>query len=252
MSVIKDEGICIRLRKYSETSQIVTFFTRDCGKVAGIAKGSRRPHSKFGGGIDLLANGVVIFVPARGERSLATLTEFTLRESFTALRRDLLTLQAAQYAADMLAEFTEELDPHERLYDAFYETLAALQPPGRPESRLLMFELTLLGEVGLRPQWDICCGCGKGLPLDKRLYFSSNGGGMLCPQCEPAVAEKRFVEPDVLRILRNPTGIADAEPPAVVEAHLLLSYHQRELLGKQTTIATFLNQLLGKYVRAPK
>jgi DNA repair protein RecO (recombination protein O) len=38
---IKDTAICLRMVNYSETSQVVTLFTRDSGKVAAMAKGSR-------------------------------------------------------------------------------------------------------------------------------------------------------------------------------------------------------------------
>ncbi|MHC4433863.1 MAG: DNA repair protein RecO, partial [Planctomycetota bacterium] len=45
----KDMAICIRAVDYSETSQIVTLFARDTGKIGAIAKGSKRPKSKFDG-----------------------------------------------------------------------------------------------------------------------------------------------------------------------------------------------------------
>lgn len=36
--LIKDYAICIRVIDYSETSQIVTFFTKTAGKISAIAK----------------------------------------------------------------------------------------------------------------------------------------------------------------------------------------------------------------------
>ncbi|MHC4155757.1 MAG: DNA repair protein RecO, partial [Planctomycetota bacterium] len=53
----KDEAICIRAVDYSETSQIVTFFTRANGKVGAIAKGSKRPKSAFDGAIEVFSHG---------------------------------------------------------------------------------------------------------------------------------------------------------------------------------------------------
>ncbi|MFQ6036643.1 MAG: DNA repair protein RecO, partial [Sedimentisphaerales bacterium] len=55
--LIKDTAICIRAVDYSETSQIVTFFTRATGKIRAIAKGSKRPKSAFDGPIEILSFG---------------------------------------------------------------------------------------------------------------------------------------------------------------------------------------------------
>ena len=65
----KDLGICISAIDYSETSQIVTFFTRETGKISAIAKGSKRPKSAFGGPIEILAYGNIVFTARRREIS---------------------------------------------------------------------------------------------------------------------------------------------------------------------------------------
>ena len=63
-----DEGICLRVTDFSETSQIVGMFTRGHGVVPLIAKGSKRTSKKnvMSGPLDLLTGGEVVFVPERG------------------------------------------------------------------------------------------------------------------------------------------------------------------------------------------
>jgi len=245
MAAVKDSAICLRRQNYSETSQIVTLFGRAWGKVRGLAKGSKRPRSPFGGGIEPLTAGHVVFAPPRGETGLATLTQFDLAEGFTALRSNLAGLHCAQYAAELLAECTEELDPHEALYEAFLGALRSWETGSRPEAVLVEWESTLLREIGLAARFDRCCACGGGLAAERRSYFTSRGGGMLCRECEPAVAEKRCVGPQALAVLQSPSTAPRTPPGAVLEAHELLSYHLRELLGKQPRTLNFLNQLLG-------
>ena len=247
MSTVKDQAICIRSVNYSESSQIVTLFGRGHGKIRAIAKGSRRGRGKFGAGIDVLTGGAVIFVPARNESTLATLTEFDVQEPFSGLRRDLLALHCGQYMCELLGQLTEDLDPHEALYDAFAAALEQLQATDRAEVALLGFELILLHEIGLSPVWNRCSSCQRDLPAKGHIYFSSSAGGVLCRDCEPAVIEKRFVEPHVLQILQNPTMAKRAARQNVIEAHELLSYHQRELAGKQTAVMKFVNQLLHNH-----
>jgi DNA repair protein RecO (recombination protein O) len=244
MNMIKDQAVCLRTRNFSESSQILTFFARSSGKVQAIAKGSRRGRARFGVGIELLSAGAIVFYPPRNESSLATLGEFELENSFPLLRQNMLGLYCAQYAAELLVDFTEDLDPHEQLYDALYLTLENLPRHQRPEVSLLGFELTLLREIGLAPSWDTCSSCARKLPPRQRLYFSSSQGGMLCRDCEGAVREKLFVEPEVLDVLCDLSKSATVPRRTLIDAHELLSYHQRELLGKQTKIMVFLNQLL--------
>ncbi len=245
MTFLQDQAICIRRRNYSETSQIVTFFGRASGKISAIGKGSRRSKAKFSGGIDLLTAGTVMFRPPRNDSSLATLTEFNLDESFLALRGDLLSLNCAQHAADLLHHFTEEFDPHETLYDEFFRFLRQLHPR-RAAVGLLQFELILLREAGFDPVWDRCCLCSSALPQQQRPYFSSSSGGMLCRNCEPAVIEKRFLTAGALSLLRYPEQLNTAEPTTIIDAHELISYYQRELLGKEPPTMRFVNSLLRR------
>jgi len=246
MPQIQDQAVCIRSRDYSETSQIVTLFGRQTGKLHALAKGSRRPNSKFGGGIDLLTAGEIFFVPSRGESNLATLTEFELQQAYPHLRRNLLSLHCSEYIAALLAEFTEDCDPHVRLFEALTDTLQQLSQTNRPELTLLNFELILLREIGLAPVWDRCSCCSRPISSDPNLYFSSQNSGMICRDCEPAIMEKRLLEPQVLTILQKPTLAQKAPRNIVIKAHELLSYHQRELAGKDSVVTNFVNQLLRK------
>ena len=59
---IKDQVVCLGHRRYSETSQIVTLFGRDSGKIRAIAKGARREKGSFGGGLDVLSSGEAVFI----------------------------------------------------------------------------------------------------------------------------------------------------------------------------------------------
>jgi len=249
MALIEDHAVCIRSHDYSETSQVVTLFTRAHGKIRALAKGARRPKSKFGQAIEVLTAATVLFSLPPRDSALATLAEFDLSEPFPLLRRRLLALHCAQYAADLLARFTEELDPHERLYDAFYALLDGLQHAPDVAILLVRFQLALLDGVGLTPIWDHCCICRGPLGSCGPIYFSSSSGGMLCRDCEPAVMDKRFVDAKALALLQAAPLDPPPTPTTVLQAHELLSYHERELLGKESTIMVFLNRLLHQQVR---
>ena len=249
MSVLKDQAVSIRSRSYSESSQIVTLFGRSYGKLQAIAKGSRRTKGAFRGGIELLCPAEILFRPARAEATLATLQSFDPLQTSSQLRNSLVGLHCAQLAADLLDQFTEEMDPHEELYDAFVNAIGKFGTESRNDIVLLKFELVLLRQAGYEPIWRHCCQCMRDLPDDqKRYYFSSRRSGMICRDCEPGIAEKRFITSQALRVLQN-ERFDEATPPQItMEAQELLYYHQREILGKQTKTMVFVNQLLHKHL----
>jgi DNA repair protein RecO (recombination protein O) len=86
---------------YSETSQVVTLFTRDSGKVAAMAKGSRRAKSSFDGPIEVFSFGEVMFIIKESGGQLATLTEFDQQPRFRLLSQNLNALNAALFAAEL-------------------------------------------------------------------------------------------------------------------------------------------------------
>ena len=242
--LIKDVGICLARRDYSETSQLATIFTRARGKIRGIAKGSRRSKSKFGSGIELLSQGQVVFSLGRGG-GLLTLAEWTAQQSYRGLRGSLEQLYRAYYLAELVDLFTEELDPHPGLYEFFSQALDELAV-GQGWADFLIFQLRLLREVGLIPGLFDCACCGKGLAGEAGKYLSFSEGGMLCGPCGSAVAEKWPITPVGLRILGDLSGALDSGRPAdpsqadARRSQELLDYWIRAALNREPKTAHLL------------
>lgn len=137
MPTVSDQAIVLTRLDYSETSQIVVFFTRDHGKVRAIAKGIKRgTKTRFASGADLLDIGAITVV-SREERAagLATLTEWKHTRSLMGLRDKLTRLYAGQYCADVTAQLTEDWDPHADLFEALRDSLTELADADEGPSR---------------------------------------------------------------------------------------------------------------------
>ncbi len=65
MSAEKTLALVLRVVEFSETSLIVTLFTRDFGKVRGLAKGARRPKGPFESALDLRSLCRIVFLRNR-------------------------------------------------------------------------------------------------------------------------------------------------------------------------------------------
>lgn len=231
MPPIRDSAVVLKRLDYSETSQVIVFFTREHGKVRAIGKGIKRGTKKrFAVGIDVLDVGELV-VSSRHERSatLANLTEWQQTRSLSGLREKLFRLYAAQYAAEVTGHLTEDWDPHAELFDALLVTLDKLADASEPLGAIVGYQFALLGSVGSRPRFDRCVLCGR---TDDLTHFSSFEGGMVCRHCEPSQIEKREISPPTLRSMQQP----DPSRPMIGPFNVL-NYHIAHLMGREPVLA---------------
>jgi DNA repair protein RecO (recombination protein O) len=242
----KDLAICIRAIDYSETSQIVTFFAKAAGKIDAIAKGSKRPKSPFDGPIEVLSHGSIVFVDSAGEK-LATLTEFQQNPALINLRNNLFVLYACLFAAELLNNLTHDHDPHPGLFDSFLEFLhnANKQHPASDEQRdilalLILFQLTLLNEIGLQPILNHCVNCKRQYAADdmqQEAYFSSSANGLICRDCEPSFPDKIKLTKRASACLASLKQIPESSEKMLKEIEKVLINHLTGLLGRTPKMA---------------
>lgn len=152
MAAVFDLGVCVRHWDWSETSQTVSILTRERGIVRGIAKGARREHAAFSGGIELLTLGEVgmILKQVRSESTLTTLTSWDLREHFVMPRRSLMCFNVGMAAADAVQRAMHEFDPHPATFDALVGCLRELEAGKSPAVVLGRFLWQLCADLGYR------------------------------------------------------------------------------------------------------
>ena len=143
-------GLILRTRPLTETSLIVHWLTPDCGRIATVARGARRAKSAFRGKLDLFY--LADFSFARSRRSdLHNLREVSLRETHSALRRELELLQQAAYGAALIEQTTETDTPLPGAFQLLREFLEHLLLTPLTPRTVFAFELKLLRELGLQP-----------------------------------------------------------------------------------------------------
>jgi DNA repair protein RecO (recombination protein O) len=178
----KTTAIVIRVIDFSESSCVVTLFTREFGKITGLAKGARRPKSSFESALDLLAVVRIVFLRKTGD-VLDLLTEAKLERRFRASARSLPRLYAGYYVAELLNAFTDDDDPHPEWFDVAERTLRELDDSADIATAILRFEIAGLHWLGHRPALDECVSCGNTVPELNRVPFGVIAGGVLCASC---------------------------------------------------------------------
>lgn len=239
----KDIAICIRTTDYSETSQIVTLFTKATGKISAIAKGSKRPKSAFDGPLEVFSFGSVVFSDSRDK--LATLTEFQQQPGFADLANNLFALNCCLFGAELVNALTHDYDPHPELFDSFLQFLQNANKHQEHQSVstiLILFQLTLLREIGLMPILNACANCktSHGAQVTSHeFYFSSSANGLVCKDCEPAFPDKIKLSQNALDCLANVKLLAEANEKTLNEIQQVLIKHFTEILHRPPKMAKY-------------
>lgn len=237
-------GLIVRFTDWSETSRVVTLWTRELGKVRALAKGGRRLKSNFETALDLLTVGQFVFL-RKSPETLNLLTEAQVVERFPALSTNLQALYSAYYIAELLADWTEDYDPHPNVFEAALATLRELAPAGsQAPLRLIAFELTLLHELGYSPALQACAVCER--PVKSRAVFSPSAGGVLCPACQPAHRDRRPLSAGAWQALvelrQSPDAWrADRSAAVVKELRDVLGRYVTERMGRRPRLLTYLD-----------
>ena len=189
MDFCKTPAITLRRTDYKDSSQIITFYTRDFGKIQALAKGLKRSVKGISGGIDLLTYNHIVFIQ-RGSSALNILTEWALRDNFHLLRNNSKKYHSALYILELVRELTEENDKNEPLFDLFKNTLCEIADRGDPTVNTIAFEVQLLALLGSLPEMSCCVSCKAKVDAKQLYSFSASESGVLCTDCSRKIREK--------------------------------------------------------------
>jgi len=178
----KTEAVVLRSIRYGEADRIVHLYSATRGKIGAIAKGSRRPKSRFGGRLEPFFRLDLLLYEGRGE--LSTVTGASTVEGHGRLRSDGRALLAAGRACDTLLRLFDTGDPNPAAYNLLCKYLGLLDAdPGlaREGAAALAFRLKLALAAGFSPELGSCARCGAAEHLTS---FSGAAGGVACASCE--------------------------------------------------------------------
>ncbi|BDG61400.1 DNA repair protein RecO [Caldinitratiruptor microaerophilus] len=174
------EAIVVRVKAFGEADRLVHLLTREAGKLRVVARGARRPKSRFTPAMQLFTH---CQVQCYRGRTLDGVRQVQILESFRALREDLERMAHATYACEMADELVLERQPAEAVFSLLLELLRTLASPDSvPGPALAAFQLQLLALSGFRPELGQCVACGSPV-TGAHVRLSPAEGGILCERC---------------------------------------------------------------------
>ncbi len=257
MPAEKTTAIVLRVVDFSETSCVVTMFTREFGKITALAKGARRRKNPFEAALDLLALCRIVFL-RKTSGAMDLLTEAKLERRFRCGERDLNRLYVGYYIVELLIALTDQGDPHPDVFDLAVEAITQFdQPNGGAKDirqRLLMFELGLLTRLGHQPIFTKCASCGKTKYDQNRVSFGLIAGGVICQNCRTRERTLVSLSSNGWQYLNTAINLAADErnnlpnqleslPPPSGEVRKLLSKYITHLVGYRLKLHQFINNM---------
>ena len=213
MPLYTADALILRTYKLGEADRIVVFLTEDRGKKRGVAKGARRPRSRFVGALEPLTRVHVAYFE-KEHRELVGLNYAEPLCSPLAATGD--AIGYVGYFAELIDQWAQDSDPNERLYRLGSSLVEALAGGGAVEPLARYFEYWLLRLQGVYPSIAACHGCGGALDSPRGgAYLAPGSGVFTCPACAPAAQVR---EPHLSRAALAFLRAARRTPPRDVGA----------------------------------
>ena len=191
MPSYRDQGIVLRTYKLGETDRIVHLLTQGRGKVRAVAKGVRRPGSRFGARLEPFSH---VELQLYDGRNLDMITQAELIVSNAAVRLDYATSAAASVMVELTDDVAQEGERDNALFLLLRAGLQALDAqPDDPAVFVDAFLLRAASVLGFHVFTDACAVCRK---PGEHVFLSVKAGGALCADCAPTGT--RAVDRDVI------------------------------------------------------
>jgi DNA repair protein RecO (recombination protein O) len=169
--IVDQPGFVLHSYPYKETSLIVDVFSRDHGRIALVAKGAKRPHSKLRG---VLQTFQPLSVCWSGKSEVRTLIAAEWVGGLLPLEKS--ALLCGFYLNELLVKLLARDDPHPALFDHYVSALNQLAHDEPAAIVLRKFERALLKESGVAGDWSRCTSSGGQVEVERMYVIDPEHG----------------------------------------------------------------------------
>jgi DNA repair protein RecO (recombination protein O) len=208
MSVLTSEAVILRTWPVHEADLLVSFFTRDYGRLKGMAKAALKSRKRFGGALEPMTLARAWFAE-RPRQELVRLDQLEILRSPLSAPVDQTRMAVLSFYAEVIDEALPERDPQAtvfRLVASVLEQTNAVNSDARSQDRglhptdehlsagtprdlghpergpwmaLTYFSLWMTRLMGLLPDIGRCMVCGETLGAGE-VRFNAYADGLFC------------------------------------------------------------------------
>jgi DNA repair protein RecO (recombination protein O) len=232
------EAFLIRKTDYGEADYVLTLFTKDFGKIRGLAKNAKKSRKRFGGRLEPFVHLRARFRERPG--GMKFIEDSETIEVFSSLMEDIGLFTWGSFILENVDALLPEEEPNERMFELLVQTLSDLDSKKSPLIVALNFQIWALTLCGYKPNFDACAKCGD--TIEEDAFFSIQKGGILCKGCKKNESNGFRVSKDFLKqgdLLNYPNQDLEASFDYVKFLLKFTEYHT----GKEIRSYKFLEEL---------
>jgi DNA repair protein RecO (recombination protein O) len=185
------EAFVLQTWPFREGDLIVSFLTRDMGKLRGVARRARRPKSGFGSGLERLSHVNMAYFQ-RDNSDLGNIDSCELIDSQFGVLKDYASACALDFFAEVSEQMLPAAEPNEKYFRLLTAVLEHMRTGGEGAAwcAVTYFSLWTVRLAGVLPELHVCMGCGTWLEDEEhpqKAYYSRFRSGLYCQDCRRAL-----------------------------------------------------------------
>lgn len=240
----KATGFVLKSLNYGESDLIITFYSREFGKIKGIAKGAKRSKKRFANVFEPFSLTDIIF-SRKTRDTLVFIESCDIVEHYAAIRQNLEKTLTASYFIDLADSFSPEGKTNENLFILLEDFLSLLTRENASDAAVRFFEMRLLKIAGFEPALTACARCRTPVTNGKTYYFSPKEGGITCADCARPGRYDQGISAGTVRTLLLGKDMDMGKLKRVCFSENLTAESRNLLCG-------FISYVLGKEVKSLK
>ena len=244
--IVRTQGVVLRYTDFKESDRMLTLFSPEHGKMSILARGCRKPKSKFLSVTQLFAYGEYILL-RKGD--IYILTQGDIIDAFFDIRKDVEKYAYASYVIDLVEEVIVAGEQNTPLFYLLLQVLSYFAYSDlNPRDITHIFELKLTDIMGYRPNLDSCMICGSS--VSNPVYFAPSKGGLICSECYKMVREGYNIQMGTVQVMKyildmdlKRMGILKISPEFREQIDKIMSAYLEERLEKRLKTRNFIEHL---------
>lgn len=198
MPLLESDAIILKTYPLGEADRIVAFFSREYGKVRGVANGARKMKNRFGASLEPLSHTRIQFLE-KENRDLVRIQSAEILDSPMALFADYDRAVFAGQLVELTDRFLPEHQPHDAVFRLVRMMLEAVKGECPLDIAACYFEVWMLRLAGVFPDFFRCAACGKTLDAREERHMARGLQAVICDPCDHR--DSVMLSPDVAPVL---------------------------------------------------
>jgi len=192
MTTKKMTAVVLKVGDLGEADKIVTFYSKQTGKLAGIAKSAKKSKKRFSNKLEIFSLLEVLY-DDRSRSGLVRIVEAELLAPFISLRENYDRYVGAALACELIYYWSKDYDADRNIFNLLVWALQNVDKGKSSRIVLIFFQVKLYTLLGYKLHLSSCIKCGIAEQAGKPYVFHPGRHGLLCRNCSPSLISREMV-----------------------------------------------------------